>query len=280
MKKILVLSFVHEDPLILKELELLKKHYNKIIDYFGFPIKYYGVKATEEGETRIDEENSMIWLHTDNFKEYDKKLTDKVVDCFRFIEESCIDYDIIIKGNTSTYLNLIMLNNILQHWSSDNVYTGVMTYTPNNLTIPHYGRGNCLCIPKKYIDIILNTNIEDVKYKMQTDMNAPMDFIEKIDDVMFGYIWKLNSCLNICQISCLTFGYDYEFNIIDDVEKILKVGAICYKIYNINYYNTSFLNMHPSIMILKLLIKFMEKHYIINNMPTHTVIEPWFNKKS
>lgn len=123
---------MHEDPLILKEFELLKEHYNKIIDYFCFPIKYYGVRATEEGETRIDKENQIIWLHADNIKEYDKSLICKVIDCFKFIEESDIEYDVIIKGNTSSYLNLIILNNLIQKDTENAIYTGQIICMKNS----------------------------------------------------------------------------------------------------------------------------------------------------
>jgi len=272
MKNILVLSFMHEDPLILKEFELLKEHYNKIIDYFCFPIKYYGVRATEEGETRIDKENQIIWLHTDNIKEYDKSLICKVIDCFKFIEESDIEYDVIIKGNTSSYLNLIILNNLIQKDTENAIYTGQIVCMKNSSIMNFFVRGNCICMYHNHIHDIITADVESTENKILEELrDFDRQILEKADDVIISKILINNN--NLYVKKCGHVAFDNATNIIHPIHKIedvLKVGVICCKMYNISDKKTSLYTkdnleyMCPDIVLLKMIINFAEDHYLID----------------
>lgn len=262
---------MHEDPLILKEFELLKEHYNKIIDYFCFPIKYYGVRATEEGETRIDEENQMIWLHTDSIKEYDKSLICKVIDCFKFIEENNIEYDVIIKSNTSSYLNLIILNNLIQKDTENAIYTGQLTYMKNTNIMNFFARGNCICMYHNHIHDIITSDVESVENEILEELrHFDKQTLEKADDVIISKILIKNNKLYVKKCGHVAFDFaTYIIHPIHKIEDVLKVGVICCKMYNISEKKTSLYTkdnleyMCPDIVLLKMVINFAEDHYLV-----------------
>lgn len=288
MKKILVLSFLYEDPLCLKEFELLREHYNKIIDYFCFPIKYYGVRATEEGETRIDEENQIIWLHTDDLKEYDRKLIYKVVDCFKFIEKNNVDYDIIIKGNTSSYLNLIVLNNLLQHDNKESVYTGQVTFLRNYNIMNLFIRGNCICLYKKHIKDIIEADIENSINNI-SDLLKQREIESKdfylCDDVIISEILIDKNNLYVKKCGHLAFDYAIEIiHAVNDIEDILKVGVVCCKFYKVSkdkkllYTKDNLEKVCPDFALLKMVINYFEKKFIFDINPNTMDIEYWYSR--
>lgn len=284
MKNILVLSFLYEDALCLKEFELLKEHYNKIIDYFCFPIKYYGVRATGEGETRIDEENQIIWLYTDNIKEYDKKLIYKVYDCFKFIENSNVEYDVIIKTNTSSYLNLIILNNLIQKDTENAIYTGQITYMKNINIMNFFVRGNCICMYHNHIYNIITADVESTKNEILEEIRYfDRQALEKADDIIISRILIKNN--NLYVKKCGHIAFDYAEHIIHPIHKIedtLKVGVICCKMYNISEKKTSLYTkdnleyMCPDIVLLKMIINFAEDHYLVEIAPDTLDVVQYF----
>ena len=81
------------------------------------------------------------------------------------------NYDYIFRTNTSTYINLGLLNsfiervcdkNPLQLWTSE-IYSLIESYCPYPLNL--YGRGNGLIISRQLVDIILKEGLSHVYLK-------------------------------------------------------------------------------------------------------------------
>lgn len=265
MKDILILSFLYENNLCLKEFELLREHYNKMIKHFCFPMKYYGVRATEDGETRIDEENQIIWLHTDNLKEYDRNLTQKVFDCFKFIEESHIKYDIIVKTNTSFLINLQKLNNISQSWDTDDVViTGILYDVMLKQERYKCFRGNFVMFGKTVIqDIVVNFDIKKSYVYDKIDV--------LLDDYYFSYFIK--DKYHIYCLGQLAVTQQHEispYNPITNIKQILNVVGVCIKVYQDEIHSNKYANSTehelkhfiPDITFMKLFIGYIEDTYI------------------
>lgn len=263
MKKILILSFLYENDLCLKEFDLLKSHYNKIIDLYCFPIKYYGVRATETGETRIDEENQIIWLHSDDLTSYDKKLIYKVQDCLKFIEENDIEYDVIVKGNTSSYLNLVLLNKSIQQNHDDAILTGMILYAKKNTSINILARGNCLCLLKKHVECIISSNIEEYTKNVKSYLQ---------DDVYIAYMlimhemYYVKSCGN-----CTIFG---EFpNQLLKIDDCLSYMVTTIKNYYIKPDNFS-MYTEVDLVLLNTVINYVESRLIFEQKYKGDVLLP------
>lgn len=226
MKNILILSFLYEDALCLKEFELLKEHYNKIIHYWCFPMKYYGVRATTDGETRIDEENKIIWLHTDDIEKYDKELTNKVYDCFKFIENSNIEYDAIIKTNTSFIINLQQANYFTQQCDTENgILTGISYEYETGSSIGMFMvyRGNFAVFGKNIVqNIVTGFNISEIPLPIQL----------LYDDIYFSYYLKDKADIFAFGQLAITHQYDIApYDTIQNIDSFFETMGVCIKIY-------------------------------------------------
>ena len=267
MKKILILSFLYENDINLEEFELLREHYNKMISYFCFPIKYYGVRATEHGETRIDEDNQIIWLRTDNIEEYDKKLIYKVVDCFDFIEKNDIEYDVIIKTNTTFLINLTYINNIIQNLKSNS--TIITSYRVGNYAYQNFNlyRGNFIALSKCHINDIINANIQEIHDYFLTSnfFKVYKDNLFISDDAFIGYILKEYNEVFFLGMYNLTREvgeyplFSERFTKLENIEDIFDAAGVNVK----DYENEKSHNLE--LTILKIFINYTQKLFIKRN---------------
>ena len=73
------------------------------------------------------------------------------------------EYDYIFKTNTSTYVNVPLLNQFIQELDNDDDYYSSDVYSLSNIAAPApldlYGRGNGLILSKKHIDTIITEGI-------------------------------------------------------------------------------------------------------------------------
>ena len=201
IKRIILLSFLHENDTYIRMFKILRDHYLKLIDKLNLPIRYYGVRITDK-ESFIDEENHMIMIHNIG-DDYDKKLVLKVRDTFEFIENN-LEYDIIVKGNASTIINLPRLNNHLQYSEYDGVVWCGQCWFPawpiRDCNI--IARGNLLCLPKYMIDNIISEfrNIEyfQKNYIERAFENAPQSIKDNYNPYILDDFYISMCVANIC----------------------------------------------------------------------------------
>lgn len=165
------------DSFFLKEEEIIRKTWlNKIpenIDYC-----FYRGDETLEKHKYNKEEHLLNLRCEDNIENTFKK----TYYAFNIIGKIFKDYDYVFRTNTSTYVNLDLLNNFIQRLDNDEIlWTGEL-YSLSNSFCPYplylYGRGNGIILSKKLINII---NKEGLGYL----------YLEKCDDWIIGNI--LNS---------------------------------------------------------------------------------------
>jgi hypothetical protein len=176
-KKILIMIMSCNDSFFLKEEEIIHKTWlNKIpenIDYC-----FYRGDETLEKHKYNKEEHLLNLRCEDNIENTFKK----TYYAFNIIGKIFKDYDYVFRTNTSTYVNLDLLNNFIQRLDNDEIlWTGEL-YSLSNSFCPYplylYGRGNGIILSKKLINII---NKEGLGYL----------YLEKCDDWIIGNI--LNS---------------------------------------------------------------------------------------
>jgi len=270
MNKILILSFLYEDNLCLYEFNLLKDHYNKMIEHLCLPMKYYGVRVTNNGLTRIDEKNQIIWLKSEDTEQYDKLLTHKVVDCYKFIENLGIDYDFIIKTNTSFLINLVQLNYILQknpyHRNYEKeIVTGIRYWQTEYLSFKgnfYSYRGNFAAMHKTIVSDIASNFI--IQYN---DNNFLYD-----DIYISEYCSKKGyTVFAIGQLGVTHEHYMTPYDSITQIQDIFKTIGVCIKNYNEKnhndntYKNETEENLDKKcidITVLKIFTKYIEDKFI------------------
>jgi len=229
MKNILILSFIHNDPIYIRRFELLRDHYNKIISYFALPIKYYGVLVTDN-DTHIDEDNNMIYIR-DLYDEYDKRLVYKVRDTYQYLHDMDFPYDVTVKSNASFLINLVFLNRTIQEGDLESVLCPQILKTYNipwNLT----ARGNMLVIPHKIMTGIVSAMTDEYIEKIHNTSNLEISYCS--DDIYISSI--------LCNMGCYIYEIPQKFtrhadavsgNVIIDPFEILHISGITIK----SFYN-------------------------------------------
>ena len=182
MKKILIMIMSCNDEFFINQEKVVKETYITQIDKYGFDNINYLIYRGDENvlKHKYDKEQHLLTLRCEDdvknsFKKtyYAFKLASKI-----------FDYDYIFRVNTSTYVNIRLLNEFVQnlHEDEDDLVWASELYSLSDSFCPYplyiYGRGNGLLFSKKIINRILQ---EGVSYL----------YLEKCDDWMIGNI--LNS---------------------------------------------------------------------------------------
>lgn len=183
MKTILLSIMLHNDKNFINEFKLLKDTYNKIILKHNLPIKVVGYMESDNGNNYIDIYNEIIYVACGK-----NNLTDKFIlfgiNSKYFFE----DFDYYIKTNTSTIVNLQLLNHIVQeNLLDDNTIYGIekLTFFSDNYrddsNIFSYLRGNFI--------LMSNSIYEKIIYNKE--------YYNVIDDVFIGYCTQDNPIITL-----------------------------------------------------------------------------------
>ena len=89
------------------------------------------------------------------------------------------DFDYLVRTNTSTYINIPLLNEFLNTVNTDDITYAADIYSLSEAAAPSpldlFPRGNCMILPKKHVDIICK---DGYRYA----------YLEKVDDMIIGNI--------------------------------------------------------------------------------------------
>lgn len=192
MLKVLFLIMVYDNPIIMKEYDILMKHYQKIkeknhLDNFEF----YGY--TSGPEDGYDEEKRLFYFNI-GIPESLYATYIKTQKMFEYADKM-MDFDVVYRANTSTFCNIVLLNEVIKNVGLDNNnILGGELYCKNTLLSDRvdihykYVRGNSVIIPRNLLKQIYsfdNNKIEE----------ARKNIILTADDDIIGFIFKDNNII-------------------------------------------------------------------------------------
>lgn len=232
---------------------IINKYVNKIDWlYYDANIKNkYNIICMNDGTEYLEfdlshtinvDKNNKHHLH--NILDDDKWTWQKTYDVFEYItnEEQYSDYDYVIRTNTSSYINILLLSYILYKEYNDNsINSDMMCYGSEmismySIKIPNsndiYLRGNCLILPKY---IINNVILKYGQFYNSTSFNGKDNNV--CDDIVIGNL--LNVYFN-----------DFKKDSIDYLSYYIGLTQCWYKCvpssyhikhkWSINNYNNTF----------------------------------------
>ena len=154
MKKILLLVQSCNNELFEKEIECIKETYaNNLPSNIDF-IYYTGDNDKEE----LVENYLKLTCSDDIYSTFRKTYC-----ALWFLHINNMQYDYIVKTNTSTYINIKLLNEIINSIEDDKKLYCTELYSLSDGCCPMplalYARGNCIILSKYWQNIILNEGI-------------------------------------------------------------------------------------------------------------------------
>ena len=233
--------------------KIINKYVNKI-DYLYYDANIknkYNIIETKDGKEyleadlshniRVDEHNKH---HLYNILEDDSWTWQKTYDVFEYItnEEQYSDYDYVIRTNTSSYINILLLSYILyREFNDDSIDSNTMCYGSELISmystrIPNpndvYIRGNCLILSKY---IIKNVILKYGQFYNSTSYNGKENKV--CDDVVIGNI--LNVYFNNFKKDSLDYLLHYT-GLTQCWYKCVESSYHNKHKWSINYYNNKF----------------------------------------
>ena len=178
MKKILILVMSCNDEFFKQQVEKIKQTWAKpILDGKYSNIDFMSYDGWD-AQHYYDKDNKCIHIRCEDDLDNTYKKTFYALS----IIKHNFDYDYVFRTNTSTFINVDLLNKFVQRLDNDEILWTSEVYSLVEANAPYplclYGRGNGLLFSKKLIDILLKEGIT-------------MLYEEHVDDVVIGNI--LNS---------------------------------------------------------------------------------------
>lgn len=177
MKKILITVMSCDKEFFSNQEELIKQTWAKdIIDgkYPNIDIVFY-IGCPVINETYFDNDLKTIVLKCEDGLDNTFK---KTIRAFEYIDNN-YEYDYIFRTNTSTYINVQLLNEFIQSITDDNILYGSEIYSLSESTCPYplclFARGNSIILSKKHIGILLKDSY-------------PLLYLNLCDDYTIGSI--------------------------------------------------------------------------------------------
>ncbi len=233
--------------------KIINKYVNKI-DYLYYDANIknkYNIIETKDGKEYLEADLSNNVLidkhnkhHLCNILEDDSWTWQKTYDVFEYItnEEQYSDYDYVIRTNTSSYINILLLSYILyREFNDDSIDSNTMCYGSELISmystrIPNpndvYIRGNCLILSKY---IIKNVILKYGQFYNSTSYNGKENKV--CDDVVIGNI--LNVYFNNFKKDSLDYLLHYT-GLTQCWYKCVESSYHNKHKWSINYYNNKF----------------------------------------
>ena len=151
----------NKEPFVEEEQAIRETWLKDVIDDKYENIDYLFYKADEDLiNHKYERDNHLLTLRCED--DYDHTFK-KSYYAFNLLSKIFKEYDYVFKTNTSTYINIPLLNQFIQELPDDEDYYSSDVYSLSNIGAPApldlYGRGNGLILSKKHIDIIIKEGI-------------------------------------------------------------------------------------------------------------------------
>lgn len=157
-KKIIFLSMSCADNLFEELDECCNetwRNYDKV-KYPNINAEFWTYTDAEEGKkTWVDEKNHKIYIERDySFDEPVCMTYSKTLEAFMYIKEHC-EYDYIVRTNTSTWLNVPLINEFLSYVQDDSIFYAGQIYSAFWSAFNIYGGGQLMLFSKRQVNILL-----------------------------------------------------------------------------------------------------------------------------
>lgn len=165
-KKILVLNMnsTIADGLYMRLETACRKTWGRDIIGGRYPnIEYWNV-IDHDGESHIDTNDHTVYVREDKDRGLIHNLGIRFMKAIEMLESASHHYDYIIKTNTSTWLNIKFLNELLKYQISDHLTFGFQVCSAFWSTYNLYLKGNLTIFSKRTIDYLKTINME--KYRI------------------------------------------------------------------------------------------------------------------
>lgn len=226
MKKILILVMSCNDKFFLEQEKYIDDTWGKDIIDGKYPnISLYKYRGSEEPND-ISKDNIINIYCEDDIKNTFKK----TYLAFRLCEQT-FDYDYIFRVNTSTYINVPLLNAFIQSLEDETVLWCSELYSLSNMPVPYplmlYGRGNGLLFSKLLINIILREGFPFL-YLHECDDNiignilnsywikSKTNYLDKIKSFRHGWFRCINTEFKNNHTECAWCNKDCSFDFMKD----------------------------------------------------------------
>ena len=183
--------YCNQDFFLREEKTVRETWAKDIIDNKYPDIDFYSYTASNNGQSYIDVDNKIIYINCDDSLTGTFEKTSK---CFQLLISNNIleKYDFIFRTNTSTYINISLLNAFLHSDKIDkytiyggDIYCAQSCCGPYNYS--YYAVGNSMLIPKQYLQLI-NKEILNEYFEKYYNVIPKRDCCKKIDDNAIGFI--------------------------------------------------------------------------------------------
>lgn len=171
MKKILITVMSCNKEFFSLEEEIIRKTWaEKIINkqYQNIDIVFY-VGDDNINSTYFNNDSKTIVLRCEDDLENTFK---KTIRAFEYINSN-YEYDYIFRTNTSTYVNVDLLNEFVQTIDSDDILYGTELYSLSEACCPEpldlFARGNGILLSKKLVSILLKESLPFMYHELCDD---------------------------------------------------------------------------------------------------------------
>lgn len=189
MKKILILAMSCNQDLFLQQEQNIKQLYAKdILNGKYENIDFWIYTGSKDEKYHINKKAHKLYVPCDDTL---KGTYEKTYKTFNLLDKVGIEYDYILRTNLSSYVNVELLNRMINENELDpqHVYCGAI-YCAKNATGPYeycfYGCGNALLLSKFWVDIIKTTHVN--RYKTKNYVFNPDEPYYNIDDNTLGLV--------------------------------------------------------------------------------------------
>jgi hypothetical protein len=192
-KKVVILSMSCNIDRYIKEEEVIRQTWGKSIiegRYDNIELFFYRGSDSES----YDDETKVITLNTSD--EWRGTFM-KTISVFEWLKRNSIEYDYVIRTNTSTYINIDAILQFLENEKNTNIMYGTGLVINGFSKFVPYLKGHFLIMPKSFIDILINCD-EEAKSVVVDDAGFGIAFFKQFGiNYVQSHILEVDSVLNM-----------------------------------------------------------------------------------
>ena len=202
MKCLVLVMYCNQDFFIREEKKVRETWAKDILNKEYSNLDFFSYTASTNGETYVDYDTHTLYISCDDGL---NGTTEKTAKCFKLLSDEGIinEYDFILRTNTSTYINVSLLSELMNSnlLNTKLVYGGDIYCSrcfcgPYNYS--YYAVGNCMILPTRYMKLFTMKRVKQCIEKYYNVIPDNRGAVSEIDDLALGFVincyaeYKLN----------------------------------------------------------------------------------------